>query len=94
MLYHLKIRLQGVQPVSQPDTNWFAQPHKALRLKFAFNKKRNCTTHEAKTQALVSSAVPAQLICVFVLHIISKTSFLSVACFYVNDMFSSNISAT
>ena len=31
-----------------------------------FRKKRDCTIHVAKTKALISCAVTAQLICVFV----------------------------
>ena len=33
---------------------------------FGFRKYRNCTLHVAKTKALISFAVTAQLICVFV----------------------------
>ena len=33
---------------------------------FVFRKKRNCTIHVAKTKALISFAVTAKLICVFV----------------------------
>ena len=33
---------------------------------FGFNKKRNCTIRVAKTKALISFAVTAKLICVFV----------------------------
>ena len=33
---------------------------------FGFKKKRDCTIHVAKTKALISCAVTAQLICVFV----------------------------
>ena len=33
---------------------------------FGFKKKRDCTIHEAKTKALISFAVTAKLICVFV----------------------------
>ena len=32
----------------------------------AFRKKRDCTIHVAKTKALISFAVTAKLICVFV----------------------------
>ena len=33
---------------------------------YGFRKKSDCTIHEAKTKALISCAVIAQLICVFV----------------------------
>ena len=33
---------------------------------FGFGNKRNCTTHVAKTKALISCAVTAKLICAFV----------------------------
>ena len=33
---------------------------------FGFRKKRDCTIYVAKTKALISCAVTAQLICVFV----------------------------
>ena len=35
-------------------------------INFGFRKKRNCTTHEAKTKALIRFAVTLKLICVFV----------------------------
>ena len=38
----------------------------ARGLKFGFRKQRDCTIYEAKTKALISCAVTAQLICVFV----------------------------
>ena len=38
----------------------------ARGLKFGFRKHRDCTIYVAKTKALISSAVTAQLICVFV----------------------------
>ena len=40
--------------------NWLEAPY------FGFKKKRNCTICVAKTQALISCAVTAQLICGFV----------------------------
>ena len=33
---------------------------------FGFKKKRDCTIHVAKTKAVISYAVTAQLICAFV----------------------------
>ena len=38
----------------------------ARGLKFGFRKQRDCTIYVAKTKALISCAVTAQLICVFV----------------------------
>ena len=34
---------------------------------FAFNKKKDCTICKGKTKVLISCAVTAQLICIFVL---------------------------
>ena len=49
------------------DTNQAVQLQKMVRgLKFGFRKKRDCTVHVAKTKALISFAVTAKLICVFV----------------------------
>ena len=46
-------------------------PHKpgcttTQALNFVFRKQRNCTSYVAKTKALISFAVTAKLICVFV----------------------------
>ena len=44
-------------------------PHKqkkARDLKFGFRKKRDCTIRVAKTEALISLAVTAKLICILV----------------------------
>ena len=49
------------------DTNQAVQLQKMARgLKFGFRNKRNCTIRVAKTKALISFAVTAKLICVFV----------------------------
>ena len=49
------------------DTNQAVQPQKIARvLKFQIRKLRDCTTYVAKTKALISFAVTAKLICVFV----------------------------
>ena len=50
------------------DTNQAVQVQKMARgLKFRiFRKKRECTIYVAKTKALISFAVTAKLICVFV----------------------------
>ena len=37
-----------------------------MSLNFRFKKKKDCTIHAAKTKALISCAVTAQLICGFV----------------------------
>ena len=47
------------------DTNRAAQPQKMAR-DMIFRKKRDCTIRVAKTKALISFAVTAKLICVFV----------------------------
>ena len=49
------------------NTNQALQLHKMARgLKFWIRKYRNCTIYVAKTKALISFAVTAKLICVFV----------------------------
>ena len=49
------------------DTNQAVQSQKRARsLNFGFKKKRKCTIRVAKTKALISFAVTAKLICVFV----------------------------
>ena len=58
-----KTGLRGFRP---GVTNRAAQPHKMARsLKF-HRKKRDCTIYVAKIKALISFAVTAKLICVFV----------------------------
>ena len=54
--------------LNRSDTNRAAPSEKMARgLKnFGFKKKRKCTIHVAKTKALISFAVTAQLICGFV----------------------------
>ena len=47
------------------DTNQAVQPQKMAR-GLKFRKKRDCTIRVAKTKALISFAVTAKLICVFV----------------------------
>ena len=53
---------------NRSDTNWAVQPQKQARsLKFwIFKKKKDCTLQVAKTKALISFAVTAKLICIFV----------------------------
>ena len=57
--------------LTRSDTNRPIQLQKKARKRleawnFKFKKKRNCTIKVAKTKALISSAVTAQLICMFV----------------------------
>ena len=52
---------------TRSDTNQAVRPQKMARsLKFGFRKLRDCTIRKAKTKALISFAVTAKLICVFV----------------------------
>ena len=49
------------------DTNQAVQLQKMVRgMKFRFRKRKDCTVYVAKTKALISFAVTAKLICVFV----------------------------
>ena len=53
---------------TRSDTNQPVQLEKMARsLKFQIYEERNCTISEAKTKALISCAVTAQLICAFFL---------------------------
>ena len=61
---HKKTGLQGFQPGS---TQTELYKHRWLEAgNSGFKKKRNCTIHIAKTNALISFAVIAKLICAFV----------------------------
>ena len=52
---------------TRSDSNLAVKPQKmASGFKFGFRKKRDCTIRVAKTKALISFAVTAKLICVFV----------------------------
>ena len=52
---------------TRSHTNRAVQPQKMARdLKFRFRKQRDCTIRVAKTKSLISFAVTAKLICVFV----------------------------
>ena len=54
---------------TRSDTNRPVQPQKQARteaLNYGFKKKRKCTIRVAKTKALISFAVTAELICAFV----------------------------
>ena len=52
---------------TRPDKNRAVQSQKMARgLKFGLRKQRDYTIHVAKTNALISFAVTAKLICVFV----------------------------
>ena len=48
------------KPGCTGDTRWLEARN------FVFRKKRDCTIYVAKTKALISCAVTAQLICAFV----------------------------
>ena len=52
--------------LNRSDTNRFKHRRWLEAEKFGFRKKRNCTIRVAKTKALISFAVTAKLICVFV----------------------------
>ena len=51
--------------LNRSDTNQAVQSQKQAR-SLKFRKKRKCTIRVAKTKALISFAVTAKLICVFV----------------------------
>ena len=52
---------------NRSDTNRAVQAQKRPRsLKFGVKQRRNCTIRVAKAKALISFAVTAKLICVFV----------------------------
>ena len=61
----LCVRKPTIWVLTRSDTNWAIQSQKQAR-NFGFKKKRKCTIHIAKTKALISFAVTAKLICVFV----------------------------
>ena len=53
--------------LNRSDTNWSVQSQKTARsLKFWIEEKRDCTFQVANTKVLISFAVIAKLICVFV----------------------------
>ena len=52
---------------TRSDTNWAVQLQRRwLEGNFGFRKKRNCIIRVAKTEALISFAVTAKVICAFV----------------------------
>ena len=62
------MRKTTVWLVNRPDINRAVQAQKMARsLKFLRKKKRDYTLRVAKTKGLISFAVTAKLICVFVL---------------------------
>ena len=66
------------------DTNWPVQIQKMAR-GLKFRKKRDCTIYVAKTMALISCSITAQLICAFVFAYNMKSSFFhEVAHFLLN----------
>ena len=58
--------LRGFRP-GLPQTGLYNNRRCLEALNFRFRKKRDCTIYVAKTKALISCAVTAQLICGFVL---------------------------
>ena len=53
--------------LTRSDTKVAVQSQKIAKgLNFGFRKKRDCTIYVAKAKALISFAVTAKLICVFV----------------------------
>ena len=70
--------VSSVFPI-RSDTNQAAQPPKMARgFKFRIRKKRACTFYVAKTKALISCAVAAQLIDGFIITYV-KSRFSHVA---------------
>ena len=60
-----KTGLRGFRP-GQTQTGLYNHRRWLEAGNFGFRKKRDCTIHVAKTKALISFAVTAKLICVFV----------------------------
>ena len=61
------------------DTNWSVPSQmKARSLNFRIKRKRHCTVCVVKTKALISFAVTAKLICIFV--------FASAKCWFSHDV--------
>ena len=64
------------------QTGLYSQRRWLEACNFVFRKSRDCTIREAKTKALISFAVTANLICVFVLHM-QKSGFLITRLIYI-----------
>ena len=62
---HEKTCLPGFQP-GLTKTGLYSHRRRLQVCKFGFKKKRDSTSYEAKTKALISCVVTAQLICIFV----------------------------
>ena len=60
-----KTGLRGFQ-TGKTQTGLYSHRSRLAASNFGFKKKRNCTILVAKTKALISCAVTAQLICAFV----------------------------
>ena len=56
----------GVSTRSDTIQGLCSQRRRLEASNFGLKQKRHCTIHEVKTKALISCAVTAQLICVFV----------------------------
>ena len=70
-----KTRLRGFQP--GPTLTGLCSHRTWLKTwNFVFRKQRNFTSYVAKTKALISFAVTAKLICVFVFAYMQKAGFL------------------
>ena len=63
---HEKINNLGFRP-GLTQTRLYSHRSRLEAWKFGFKKKRKCTIRVAKTKALISFAVTAKLICVFVI---------------------------
>ena len=53
-------------PTNLTQTDLYSHRSRLEARNFGFKKERNCTIRVAKTNALISCAVTAQLICAFV----------------------------
>ena len=70
------------------DANQAVQLQKMVRgLKFRIRKKWDCTIYVAKTKALISFAVTAKLICVFVFAYAKRWFSHDAAQLYLLDLF-------
>ena len=62
----MKTNLRGFRPGPTQPAYTVESQKRLESLNFGFKKKRNHTIHVVKTKALISCAVTARLICVFV----------------------------
>ena len=67
LVISLRMRIKESNQQSRPtQTEQYKHKSRIEDWNFGFKKYENCTIHVAKTQALISFAVLAKLICVFV----------------------------